>query len=72
MPINLARAEKIGGDYEAFRPKSDLEFGLIEVLNITDIDIHYITSDEQDPGLQYNNKKLKHMLIDHMVIFILI
>jgi len=34
MPINLARAEKIGGDYEAFRPKSDLEYGLIEVLNI--------------------------------------
>ena len=34
MPINLARAEKIGGDYEALQPKSDLEYGLIEVLNI--------------------------------------
>ena len=34
MPINLTRAEKIGGDYEEHRPKSDLEFGLIEVLNI--------------------------------------
>ena len=34
MPINLARAEKIGGDYEEHRPKSDLEYSLIEVLNI--------------------------------------
>ena len=37
MPINLARAEKIGGDYDAFRPKSDLEYGLIEVLNINKV-----------------------------------
>ena len=41
---------------------------VIEVLNITDIDIHYITSDEQDPGLQYKNKKLKHILIDEGVL----
>ena len=37
MPINLNRAEKIGGDYEPPAPKSDLLFGQTEVLSINKI-----------------------------------
>ena len=37
MPINLNRAEKIGGDYEPPAPKSDLLYGQTEVLSINKI-----------------------------------
>ena len=36
MPINLDRAEKIGGDYKP-PVSNDLKFGLIEVLNINKV-----------------------------------
>ena len=36
MPINLDRAEKIGGDYKPSSP-NDLKFGFIEVLNVNKI-----------------------------------
>ena len=41
---------------------------VIEVLAMTDIDIYYITSDKEDPGLEYKNKRLNHILIDEGVL----
>mgnify|MGYP001213928030 CR=1 FL=1 len=41
---------------------------IICVLKITNIDIYYITSDKKDPGLQYKNTRLKHLVIDEGVL----